>query len=700
MSATSTTSTTIKTSTSSKTSTPIKTSVTSKTSTTTDAPAALRQPRPQNPKKNSTSTATTIASAKPAQAALEATGTERNAPWAKVPRGSAPMPPFKPSLAAKPQGAAAASPSSSTAGGEAGEAGEAQHTPSSGVAGSGGGAAAGQGMVLGSTPVDGTPSAALGIKKAAVDAFHLRFYGSAAAVAAASASAAAAAVSSRQPAPADDIDSAEEGSEADGGVKQPAVDGGAAGAGAGAGANAGVESEAEADADADAEAEAEPRLTAEQVAEKTAARKGLALDMCLSSIGMGSKRHCSLHIARRMPKAAELRKNSDARGQLVLVRCTSANTKDEFLLEHNIEKVFARFRSDGKATIRLKVPKIDLLINKAKPANLTDFLEKLWKVHTDPESVYAPGTSMLMLNPLSKTKIIGAMQTKMTFNSGDTDVSELQFPPGLKWLVVNNCDTFVHVPARVLKLRALTTLDLSNNAIETVPPEISKIVTLTSINLSQNNLKAIPAGICMPSVQKLDLSHNLITRVSKRLFRMKALETLILCHNEVAVLPVYIYHLKNLRRFKVTHNKLTHLPAEITHGTRQRFQLLDVSGNPFAYDAPGLPLRAAGAAAMLRVTLSQPKSLFELAAFAVLRSRQPYKDELPDHLVQVLDGAGRCSKCRKAFVGDAEEAVTQFDLASLTVGGLHVLLPSGSHVPLTHRLCSDSCKHLLSVQGN
>lgn len=250
------------------------------------------------------------------------------------------------------------------------------------------------------------------------------------------------------------------------------------------------------------------------------------------------------------------------------------------------------------------------------------------------------------------------------------------------------------------RLRELTTLDLSNNAIEAVPDEIAKIVTLTSINLSHNNLKSIPAGICMPSVKRLDLSHNDIARVSKRLFRMKALESLILCHNKIAVLPVYIYHLKSLRRFKLTHNKLTHLPAEITHGTRQRFQQLDVVGNPFAYDAPGLQLQAPGAAAVLRATApKQPRTLFELAAFAVLRSRQAYKDELPDHLAQLLDSAGRCSKCRKAFIGDAEVAVTHFDLASLTEGGLEFQLPSGSHVPIKHRLCSDACKHHLSVEG-
>ena len=94
-------------------------------------------------------------------------------------------------------------------------------------------------------------------------------------------------------------------------------------------------------------------------------------------------------------------------------------------------------------------------------------------------------------------------------------------------------------------------------------------------------------------------------------------------------------------------------------------------------------------------SFKQPKLLLELAAFSILRNAIPFKEYLPPHLTAMLENAGRCSKCKQPFVGEPDVVIMHFDLATLTENGLERQLPSGSTVPIQHRLCSDGCKAAL-----
>ena len=91
-------------------------------------------------------------------------------------------------------------------------------------------------------------------------------------------------------------------------------------------------------------------------------------------------------------------------------------------LENNIVRVFAKFRAQGKATIRLKHPELDIMISKANGSQLNAFLEALFVVHTRPQDMKGlPGVSMLMLH--TTTKVRG-------FSSpSPTSSSSLPFPP-------------------------------------------------------------------------------------------------------------------------------------------------------------------------------------------------------------------------------------------------------------------------------
>lgn len=77
----------------------------------------------------------------------------------------------------------------------------------------------------------------------------------------------------------------------------------------------------------------------------------------------------SLHIARHDPRPSlQQQGKSEARGKLVLVRisyaASSKSASHHHPLEENIQRVFTKFKAEGKATVRLRHPAQDILISK------------------------------------------------------------------------------------------------------------------------------------------------------------------------------------------------------------------------------------------------------------------------------------------------------------------------------------------------
>ena len=86
-----------------------------------------------------------------------------------------------------------------------------------------------------------------------------------------------------------------------------------------------------------------------------------------------------------------------------------------YRLERNIDRVFAKFRHEGRATIRLRSPAVDIVVGKANPDELDAFLTTLYLVHTAPDRLrLLPGTAMLQLNPVTKERMAFENQQKLS----------------------------------------------------------------------------------------------------------------------------------------------------------------------------------------------------------------------------------------------------------------------------------------------
>ncbi len=77
-------------------------------------------------------------------------------------------------------------------------------------------------------------------------------------------------------------------------------------------------------------------------------------------------------------------------------------------------------------------------------------------------------------------------------------------------------------PASIGQLKALQTLDLSNNKLTVLPAEIGQLKALKTLNLSGNFFEVLPPEIGqLKALQTLDLSDNPISK--SELQRIRAL---------------------------------------------------------------------------------------------------------------------------------------------------------------------------------
>lgn len=163
---------------------------------------------------------------------------------------------------------------------------------------------------------------------------------------------------------------------------------------------------------------------------------------------------------------------------------------------------------------------------------------------------------------------------------------------------------------RLLQLKHLSHLDLSNNMIKMLP-EAMKDAHLTELRVSGNKLEEFPDTLCTGtlggSLKLLDLSRNQLKILPHKFPQLRGLVQLKLDCNELQVLPRTFGKMSSLKFFSASNNKLLVLPPSFP---RLSLESLDLFGNPF--HASGLVRRCS--------ELSLPP-LMELAGRTIKKHR-------------------------------------------------------------------------------
>uniref|UniRef100_A0A8C1TLI3 Zgc:77287 n=1 Tax=Cyprinus carpio TaxID=7962 RepID=A0A8C1TLI3_CYPCA len=288
-----------------------------------------------------------------------------------------------------------------------------------------------------------------------------------------------------------------------------------------------------------------------------------------------------------------------------------------------------------------------------------------------PLSALGPARARDVEKPKKKLSILSKKDYPLTSS----------FPYSLEQLQVSYC-RLTRVDLRMLSLRVLRRLDLSNNHIKKLPSTIGDLSCLAELILHNNQLESFGDGLCsstlQTSLQHLDLSQNQLKVLPARFCQLQQLVNLKLDQNKLLWLPFHIGRLSKLRFLSAAHNQLTVLPASFR---KLCLENLDLFGNRFA--------QASALEHTMRLTF--PLTLQELASRAVVELRVPHGPRsVPLHLCHQLDFSKACD-CGRVCVDSFIQTAVSINLHLVAHTVVLVDNMGGTEAPVQKHFCSLMC---------
>ncbi|XP_068108066.1 leucine-rich repeat protein 1 isoform X2 [Hyperolius riggenbachi] len=317
---------------------------------------------------------------------------------------------------------------------------------------------------------------------------------------------------------------------------------------------------------------------------------------------------------------------------------------------------------------------------KAKVCNLKNFLSAVSLAHKGNDANPVP---LSRLTPAKSSEIEKPRARLIITNKKDYPITK-SFPYSLEHLQVSFCK-LARVDMRMLCLKRLQKLDLSNNHIKKLPKTIGDLVCLQELTLNNNLLETFVVELCNStlrnSLKSLDLSENKLKALPIQFCNLRELVNVKVDGNEIIRLPFNIGHLSKLRFFSATRNKIPHLPNSFRLLVLEK---LDLFGNPFVQASPMVP----------DIQLKIPLSLLETASRAAISYRIPYGPHIiPKHLCQDLSVAKTCdcgAPCLSSFI----QSIVLMNLHKVSQTVVLVDSMGGTEAPIVCYFCSLTCYSL------
>ncbi|KAM4664438.1 leucine-rich repeat protein 1 [Discoglossus pictus] len=368
----------------------------------------------------------------------------------------------------------------------------------------------------------------------------------------------------------------------------------------------------------------------------------------------------------------------EKRGAIYIMVCTQKDKAgSRYKLQDNIEQLFTRFMDEGKATIRLKEPSLDICLSKSDVKNLKLFISA---VKLSERGIDCSSTPLTCLAP-TKPSDIDRPRTRMYITCQSDYPTMKGFPHTLERLQVSFCK-LTRIDMRMLCLKKLQKLDLATNHIKKLPKTIGDLVSLQELILTNNHLESFEPALCSSTLSKtlksLDLRENKLKGLPVQFGQLKELVTLKLDENELVYLPFTFGHLSKLRYLSATKNKLLYLPNSFK---MLSLASIDLFGNPFVQETPMVP----------DIKLKIPLTLVESAARVTIRHRIPHGPNLiPFTLCQDISVAKICA-CNKPCLDSFIQAIVLMSLHQVSESVVLVDTMGGTDAPIVCYFCSLTC---------
>lgn len=325
--------------------------------------------------------------------------------------------------------------------------------------------------------------------------------------------------------------------------------------------------------------------------------------------------------------------------------------------------MFVKFVNEGKCTIGLKTPEIDLQI-KAESIQLKGFLNFLKEGLTGKKSDVSKDNKFLRAfgatsSVTTTQNFIAPPVTKMIIKSrGDYPCKG--FPRTLKILHINGIK-WCQLQNQILYLSNLSTLDISDNLIEKLPKDLGNLKHLTEINVSKNKLgisvnpkdwEWMDAQNIQRSLVSLDVSFNELKFMPVNITKFEKLVSLKIGNNQIMRIPFAIKQLTRLKDLQINNNKIQSLPCTITI---LKLNSIDISDNDFTptsdLNLPVEDLKEGHNSLQNILFENKPSTLLELAARVVIKSKLSYLQLIiPQIIKDILLLSPNCVNCDKLCI--------------------------------------------------
>ncbi|KAF4518638.1 hypothetical protein B566_EDAN005965 [Ephemera danica] len=231
-------------------------------------------------------------------------------------------------------------------------------------------------------------------------------------------------------------------------------------------------------------------------------------------------------------------------------------------ITNNIAQIFERFLFEGKCTLRLKEPSVELSINNCDPLQLRLLLKVLKTGHL-PDSKDATSNKLVANLPNVHKKLkTSDLSTKGRYELFISTKEELR------------TSTFTQL---------LVKLEIVGLGLQQVPPSISKLARLHTLNLSGNGLKTLPPTMTS-QLRELNLAGNLLGQTAFKTWNFfslpqikNTLQHLDLSSNQLHYIPMDICNLRNLTKLEIKENCIKSFPP--TFGQLSKLRTLNLSNN-------------------------------------------------------------------------------------------------------------------------